>query len=190
MGEARFEGSCEVKVQFRQSQKMLIRHLIWVQVLSLALNSPQKYSVHMSKDDIYVFTLPFKWFVFPFESWTEVTAGETIPLKNSIFLSRDRQELNIRPRPSSTWGLTPHCGRKNPKEYSHKRKIYFYKCISLPNSLIMWSLRSWWIGPCFSCPKDLVDKNCKWYLWMMKSKMESSLSLPHPAVGILLITYV
>lgn len=124
--------------------------------------------------------LPFKWFVFPFESWTEVTAGEITLLKNSIFLSRDRQK-SIRPRPSPTWGLTPHCGRKNPKGYRYKKKIYFYKCISLPNSLIIWSLGSWWIGLlCFNCPKDLVDKNCKWYLWMMKSKIESSLTNPPP----------
>lgn len=121
--------------------------------------------------------LPFKWFVLPFESWTEVTAGETTPLKSSIFLNRDRQKQNIRLRPSPTWGLTPHCERKNPKEYRYKRKIYFYKCISLPNSLIMWSLGSWWIGLlCFNCLKDLVDKNCKLYLWMVKSKMESSLT--------------
>jgi hypothetical protein len=133
-------GSCEIKESVSYSLGKIEKHLqvtLYGPNFFLILNNPIKYSFHMSKGNICVYTNTIHMICFSPWELNRANCWYHNPIQNSIFVNSDKDWKKIFRQDHhqvGEWLLII--------EERFKRQFYFYTCISVPYFLVMWSPRS------------------------------------------------
>ena len=154
----------------------------------LTLNNSPKYIVHMSKDDICLYTITIQMICFSPWELDRINCWYNNLSQKKYFSVQWGAKIKSIDQSITKWGTYSSLQKKGPTQRNRcKRKIHFYKGSGIPDFLIIWLLRSWRIGfVWFNYSRDWIgeasDDNHKW--WKAKQNL---LFLP---TGILLIACV